>query len=192
MLHEFYGTLSISQIDQISGRGISGKNNFEFSHYFQSQFYVKWAEAKKGSCKSRARMFNQRARRHVDMLVLHFSWEEEGRFSRTPPLYYMLLVVFSACGGIRTSSKLPVLTAYFLAFYLLGHLGKGWIVRGTTIRILLCWDIELFYPVWNRLYKAAWLTAKNWPDARVHKLVLLAIVDLQQRQFYKNGLRFAY
>ncbi len=31
----------------------------------------------------------------------------------------------------------------------LGHLGKGWIVRGTTTRILPYWATRLFYPSWN-------------------------------------------
>ncbi len=35
----------------------------------------------------------------------------------------------------------------------LGHLGKGWIVRGTTTRILPYRAHGLFYPSWNRLYR---------------------------------------
>ena len=34
-------------------------------------------------------------------------------FSKAFLTVFLLLVVFSACGGIHTSSKLPVLTAYF-------------------------------------------------------------------------------
>ncbi len=33
------------------------------------------------------------------------------------------------------------------------HLGKGWIVRGTTTRRLPYWANGLFYPIWNRLYQ---------------------------------------
>ncbi len=36
----------------------------------------------------------------------------------------LLLVVFSACGGIRTGSRMPVLTAYFPVLAK-GILGKG-------------------------------------------------------------------
>ena len=34
----------------------------------------------------------------------------------------------------------------------LGHLGKEWIVRGTTRRLLYLAD-GLFYPSWNRSYR---------------------------------------
>ena len=40
-----------------------------------------------------------------------------------------LLVVFSACGGLRTSICMPVLRAQ----YCLGHFGKGWIVHDNTM-----------------------------------------------------------
>ena len=46
----------------------------------------------------------------------------------------VVLVVFSAYGGIRAGSKLPVLTAYFPM--LIGHPGTGWIVRGTITALL--------------------------------------------------------
>ncbi len=35
----------------------------------------------------------------------------------------------------------------------LGHLGKAWIVRGTTTRRLPYWANKLFYPSWNRSYR---------------------------------------
>ena len=35
----------------------------------------------------------------------------------------------------------------------LSHLGKGWIVRGTTTKTLLYWANGLFYPGWNMLYR---------------------------------------
>ncbi len=44
----------------------------------------------------------------------------------------LLLFVFSACGGMRTTSKLT----YFPVVHY-GILGKGWIVRGTTTIALL-------------------------------------------------------
>ena len=40
-------------------------------------------------------------------------------FAQFLGVFKLLLVVFSACGGIRTGSKLPVLTAYFPV-----HLGE--------------------------------------------------------------------
>ena len=39
-------------------------------------------------------------------------------------MYILLSVVFSACGGIRTGIKVPVLTAYF-PMLAEGILGKG-------------------------------------------------------------------
>ncbi len=41
----------------------------------------------------------------------------------------------------------------------LGHLGKKWIVCGTTTRRLPYWANALFYPSWNRLYR---FTAYWW------------------------------
>ncbi len=44
----------------------------------------------------------------------------------------------------------------------LGHLGKGWIVCGTTARRLPYWANGLFYPSWDRLYRfTVWPTAKH-------------------------------
>ena len=48
-------------------------------------------------------------------------------------IYYIVLA-FSACGGIRSGFTMPLPTAYFP--FGLGHLGKGWIIRGTTTRRL--------------------------------------------------------
>ena len=78
-------------------------------------------------------------------------------------LHYNLLLVFSACGGIRTGMTMPVLTAY------LGHLGKGWNVCGTTTNRLPNWASGLFYPSWSSSYfvpiyslsVAVWPTAKH-------------------------------
>ena len=36
----------------------------------------------------------------------------------------------------------------------LGHLGKGWIVRGTSFRRLPCWAHGLLYPSWNRVVQS--------------------------------------
>ena len=53
-----------------------------------------------------------------------------------------LIVVFSACGGIRTGKTLPALTILLsvLAYYILGKGGLSY------------WANWLFYPSWNRLY----------------------------------------
>ena len=58
----------------------------------------------------------------------------------------MLLVVFSACGRVRTGRTIPVLTACFLVLAY-GILGKG----GLFIVILAGLMNELLYPNWNRL-----------------------------------------
>ncbi len=58
--------------------------------------------------------------------------------NRANYIVFDLLVMFSADGGIRTGSKLPVLTAMLLHAGL-GQLGKGCFVRGTTTRRLPYW-----------------------------------------------------
>ena len=63
------------------------------------------------------------------------------------PFSPLLLIVFSACGGIRTGINMPVLTTYF------PRAGLKWIVRGTTITRLSYRDNGLFYPSLNRLYR---------------------------------------
>ena len=62
----------------------------------------------------------------------------------------LFLVAYSACGGMRTDKKVPVLTAYFpvLAPW------KGWIVCGTTkIALLGYWallpKLEQVVPIYN-------------------------------------------
>ena len=56
--------------------------------------------------------------------------------------FFILLLAFSACGGLRTS--LLFRTGY-------GHLGKGWIGRGTTTRKLPYWGNGLFYIGFTKL-----------------------------------------
>ena len=59
-----------------------------------------------------------------------------------PHTTWLLLVVFSACGGIHTGIEMLSRAGF-------GHLGKGWIVRGTTARRLSYWANGLFYSSWN-------------------------------------------
>ncbi len=59
----------------------------------------------------------------------------------------VLLVVFSACGGIRTGINLPVLTAYFPVLAE-GILGKGGLFVTPPLEDCLN---GLFYPNWNDL-----------------------------------------
>ncbi len=66
------------------------------------------------------------------------SYEHFATYAQNTP-QLRLLVTFSACGGIRTGSSMPVLTAYFPAI-----LGKG---------VGCSWANWLFYPSWNRLYR---------------------------------------
>ncbi len=74
-------------------------------------------------------------------------------------LQCLLLVILSACGGLRTSRSMPVLTAYFYV-----HHGKWCLVRDNTTRRLLYWANGLFYPCWNRLYR---LIAYRYQDGRL-------------------------
>ena len=60
-----------------------------------------------------------------------------------------ILSVFSACCEIRTDLKVSFNS--LLSRVGLGHLGKGWIYRGTTPRRLPYWANGFFYPSWNRL-----------------------------------------
>ena len=55
-------------------------------------------------------------------------------------VFFLLLTVFSACGGIRTGNKLPLFNS-LLSRAGVGHLGNGWIVRGTTTRRLPYWPL---------------------------------------------------
>ena len=59
--------------------------------------------------------------------------------------------VFSACGGIRSGSKLPVLTAYFPVLAQ-GILGKGELIVTPPLEYRLTGLAGLFYPSWNRSY----------------------------------------
>ncbi len=86
----------------------------------------------------------------------------------------VLFAVFSACCGIRTGSKLPVLRFdSLLSRAGLWHLGKGWIVRGTTTIRLPDWANGLFYPIWNRSYgyKAFRYQCGRLPSTDLHLLV---------------------
>ena len=70
-----------------------------------------------------------------------------------PVLYQVvdLLVVFSACGGIRSSSKLPVLTTYFPVLAK-GFLGKGELFVASPLEDCLTRLTRLFYPSWSGWY----------------------------------------
>ncbi len=65
-------------------------------------------------------------------------------------LILIVLVVFSAWGGIRTAK-----TGILLSRAGWGYLGKGWIVCGATTWTLPFLASRLFYPSWNRLSIAA-------------------------------------
>ena len=81
---------------------------------------------------------------------VHFCTSKDQSKTILRPL--LLLVVFSACGGKPTGIIMQFFQPAF-PFNGLGHLGKGWIVRGTTTQRLPYLANGLFYPSWNRLYR---------------------------------------
>ena len=73
-----------------------------------------------------------------------------------------VFVVVSACGGIRTDKKMPVLTAYFPE-PALGILGKGGLFVAPPL------GYGLFYPSWNK-----WNRLTAWPCGSV-----ISVADYQ-------------
>ena len=72
---------------------------------------------------------------------------EGSPFERT----HSVLVVFPACGGIRTGRSIPVLTAY-ISVRAKGILGKGGLFETPPLLRLLYLANWFFYPSWNCLY----------------------------------------
>ena len=76
----------------------------------------------------------------------------------------ILLVVFSARGGISTCNSMPALTAY-VSILASRILGKGGLFVAFTTRRQLCWANGFFYPSRNSmLYR---LTAYRWYCGRL-------------------------
>ena len=73
----------------------------------------------------------------------------------------MFLLEFSACGGIRSGNKLPVLTAYFIVQ------GKGGLFEAPPLEDCLTRlpKLEHVVPIFS-LSIAAWPTAKHRPDTK--------------------------
>ncbi len=84
----------------------------------------------------------------------------------------LLLFVFSACGGIRIGSNMPVLTAYFpvLTWNILGKGGNDTdcLIRPTAALLPKLEQVVLIYS----LSVAVWLTAKHWPYKCFFKMML--------------------
>ncbi len=63
----------------------------------------------------------------------------------------MLIIEFSACGGIHTVRRVPVLTAYFPLKWLRASWESVDCSWHHHYRRLPYWAPGLFYPSWNRL-----------------------------------------
>ncbi len=69
------------------------------------------------------------------------------------PVMHLALMLLLVNRVLRLRQKYASFDSLYFPLNGLGHLGKGWIVRGITTRRLPYMAKGLFYPSWNRLYR---------------------------------------